>query len=124
NYQLKRRSTALDLMERVLELTPSTDEEKYFWGHAGYLVSRREFAKYKAVAKSGVKAISDIKTKGAALAEVDKYLWKTVETGVGEWVIASLHLQAALYKNYAAFLRKGPAPSPLSAEQYQKMIDG
>jgi tetratricopeptide (TPR) repeat protein len=121
-FQQKQEKEALDLFDRVATQQPQSEEERNYWAHAVYLVSVREYSRYRSVAASGVTAVSDIKTKGAALSEVDKHLWKVLDSGVGEWVLASLSLRSRLYSDYAQFLKRGPAPKPLSDSQYQKLV--
>ncbi len=120
-YRLGQKDSAMRLMERAFNSTASTAQEKQFIAHAGYLMALQSYENYRKVASNGVSNIGDIKLKAAALAETDKVLWKTLETGVGSWVVAGMRMQAVLYEDFAKFLKRGPAPKPLTPAQYQQM---
>lgn len=120
-YRLGQKEAAIRLLDRAFNSTASNPEERQFVAHAGYLLALQSYESYRGVASRGVAAIGDIKMKAAALAATDKVLWKTLETGVGRWVIAGMQMQAVLYEDFARFLKQGPAPQPLTPEQYQKM---
>lgn len=120
-YRLGQKEAAMQLLGRVFNSASTNGEERQFIAHAGYLMALQSYESYRKVASTGVASIGDIKLKAAALAATDKVLWKTLETGVGRWVIAGMQMQAVLYQDFAKFLKQGPAPKPLTPEQYQQM---
>ena len=122
HYRLGKVDAGLQLLERVFQQEASDETGREFKAHAGYLLAVREFERYRSVSSSGISSTASIKQKAAALNEVDKVIWKVLETGVGKWVIASLQMQAVLYRNYAQFLKAGPAPQPLTTAQYAKLV--
>ncbi|MGE0526369.1 MAG: tetratricopeptide repeat protein, partial [Bdellovibrionales bacterium] len=120
-YRSGDKAGGLKLLERAFTAEGS-DEEKEYTAHAGYLLALNMYGKFLQTASRGLSAITDIKAKAAALAETDKILWRTIELGVGPWVIAALQMQAVMSYQFANFLRKGPAPKPLTAEQYNQLV--
>ena len=70
--------------------------------------------------KGADKAQEVLQRKLGLLQSIEEAYTAAIQTGVGDWAIASLHEAAKLYQEFATFIANAPAPDNMSAAEKQQ----
>lgn len=117
-----KEQEGIQMMKRVLESSPSSEEEKEFWSHAGVIMAEnaaKEFYRRTKQANFTMEKLQQLLEQHQFVTSVTQ---NVIASGTGLWRLAALSIDANINNQISTFLSKMPPPSGVGAAQFKKII--